>query len=98
MWGPLISARWRSFLPQRRRVAPLPGSARAGLVVLLAVCALAGCKQNQSSEQPSVGDLLSQLMNRSLAPPAEAPAPVGKPEPIRIKPGGDTGGDAQVFD
>ena len=63
--------------------------------MLLALCALAGCKQNQSSEQPSVGDLLSQLMNRSLAPPAGAPAPVNKPEPIRIKPGGDTGGDAQ---
>jgi general secretion pathway protein D len=95
MWGPLISARWRSFLPQCRSVTPLLGSARAGLVVLLAVSALAGCKQNQSSEQPSVGDLLSQLMNRSLAPPAQAPAPVAKPEPIRIKPGGDTGGDAQ---
>ena len=95
MWGPLISARWRSFLPQRGSVAPLLGGSRAGLVVLLALCALAGCKQNQSTEQPSVGDLLSQLMNRSLAPPAEGSAPVAKPEPIRIKPGGDTGGDAQ---
>ena len=95
MWGPLISARWRSFLPQCRPVAPLLRSPRASLTVLLAFCALAGCKQTSSSEQPSVGDLLSQLMNRSLAPPAEAPAAVNKPEPIRIKPGGDTGGDAQ---
>jgi len=95
MWGPLISARWRSFSRQRGSVASLLGSSRAGLVVLLALCALAGCKQNQSTEQPSVSDLLSQLMNRSLAPTAQGSAPVAKPEPIRIKPGGDTGGDAQ---
>ncbi|HKO09326.1 MAG TPA: hypothetical protein VJ487_16590, partial [Alphaproteobacteria bacterium] len=63
--------------------------------MLLAVSALAACQQNQSPQPQSVGDMLSQLMNRSLAPPAEAPAPVAKPEPIRIKPGGDTGGDAQ---
>ncbi|MFI4987874.1 MAG: type II secretion system secretin GspD [Alphaproteobacteria bacterium] len=63
--------------------------------MLLAVSALAACQQNQSPQPQSVGDLLSQLMNRSLAPPAEGPAAVAKPEPIRIKPGGDTGGDAQ---
>jgi len=95
MWGPLISARWRSFPRQRGSVAPLVGSTRVGLVVLLALSALAGCQQNQSSQPQSVNDLLSQLMKRSLAPTAEGSAPVAKPEPIRIKPGGDMGGDAQ---
>ena len=66
-----------------------------GVFVLLALSALAGCQQNQSAQPQSVNDLLSQLMNRSLAPTAEGSAPVAKPEPIRIKPGGDTSGDAQ---
>jgi general secretion pathway protein D len=95
MWGPLISARWRSILGRCCRVAPLVGRWRAGVIGLLAVSALAACQQNQSPQQQSVGALLSQLMSRSLAPPSEAPAAVAKPEPIRIKPGGDTGGDAQ---
>ena len=74
---------------QRGCAAPLLGFARAGLVLLLLGSALAACKQSQPSAQPSVGDMLTQIMGRSLAPPAEAPAAVAKPEPIRIKPGGE---------
>ncbi len=95
MWGALISAWWRSFLRQRGCVAPLLGSSRAGVVVLLAVCTLAACKENQSPEPQGGGGLLSRLMNRSLAPPAQVAPPIAKPEPIRIQPGGSTGGEAQ---